>query len=549
MDKPAPLCNDPPLGRRAFWVGFSIGTLLFFAISYAFLAIPNLPLDVTGKRNVILGIGALFLYLFQWFAERRLRDVGIYPHIFKLALLAGCIPLLIPLFPNLPKLAKLLTIALSAKVCGVLTIIGFICLLLPTKQPKPEKEPSRLRYSINRWGAAIAQFVFETPKNILAPVPFEDYKRLLVVGLLLRVALAFTPLSALSVLVMARLCHLLIRRQRLTGICLPLSAILFPLLFELQLLPFALLLLLFYTGLLPDGTLPANRRPFLLICDLTLALFTTLFLLPQTPPLLLLLPFTFYFLLQVAHFSAVELLRFNDRKASPLLSCTLGPPRAATCAILVHGFADSPEAWRREGELLAANGWRVYIPLLKPDGREETWIQTVVDLIQRAKTEHACVTLWGHSMGGAVSTVAAGRLAPDKLILWAPFFAPKLGRKRVEWLYLLDRLLFLWPFTPTFFPAIRVGKGNRPTTYRVRRIIPIESFRAMLQLQYMAEATHLSVPVTLLLAHTDRVVDNAAIQRALPDATTHFAHDKKTSHALTNAADWEENLTKLLESL
>ncbi len=248
--------------------------------------------------------------------------------------------------------------------------------------------------------------------------------------------------------------------------------------------------------------------------------------------------------------AAVETARLGDRRADRVRGFALGPRDAARCAVLLHGFADTPEAWRREAAALAARGWRVIVPALSHRATERTWLRVAGAWVRRARRRHARVELWGHSMGGAVALAAAAEARPDALVLWAPFVEPWLGRRRVAALHAAHRLCLLWPRTFTFFPAAREGKGPEPTAYRVGRVIPVRTFAAMLR---MGDRARLAAregppcPVTVLLSRRDTVVDNAATLRALPGARVRWAADARSGHALTNAADWRENLAAVLQ--
>ena len=248
-----------------------------------------------------------------------------------------------------------------------------------------------------------------------------------------------------------------------------------------------------------------------------------------------------WLLLQFLYLLVIECVRRRDR-AAPTTPYALGSLAAENAAILVHGFADTPQAWRREAEMLATRGWRVLVPELSHDGTEADWLPLLVATLREAKAAHGRVVLWGHSMGGAMALAAARRETPDALILWAPFFAPRLGRTFTKLLYRLHRLLFLYPFVFTYFPALRQAKGSPASTYRVRRVIPVRTFAAMLRTQRLAQGEPPACPTLLLLSRRDRVVDNRAALRALPAAGQTFAAAPESGHALTNAADWAANL-------
>jgi carboxylesterase len=100
-------------------------------------------------------------------------------------------------------------------------------------------------------------------------------------------------------------------------------------------------------------------------------------------------------------------------------------------ALLVHGFAGSPEEMRPLAAVLAANGFLVEVPRLPGHGPEiraiadyrlEDWIGTVtagaVHLRERGVRRLVVV---GHSVGGSLALATAAEVQPDALVLLAPF--------------------------------------------------------------------------------------------------------------------------------
>lgn len=234
--------------------------------------------------------------------------------------------------------------------------------------------------------------------------------------------------------------------------------------------------------------------------------------------------------------------RDGETKARPV---RCGPEHARVAVVLVHGFADTPQAWQRQAEDLAGRGFAVLCPALKMNGDAEAWERAVRGAVDEARTCADRVWVWAHSMGCAVTLAA--RTGADGLVLWAPFFEPWLGRAPAKALLLAYRLLFPWGYTPTWFPALRTPRGGDGAPYRVRRIIPVRTFRAMLSEPARAlAAPQPECPVAVLVSSRDTVVRNAASRRALPKADFMRASDPMSGHALTNAADWRINLGRAL---
>ena len=260
-----------------------------------------------------------------------------------------------------------------------------------------------------------------------------------------------------------------------------------------------------------------------------------------------------YLLLQFLYGFLVEGVHALDRRAIPPpqpLTRTPASPTPIGTAVLIHGFADTPTTWQREADWLANHGYRVIAPLLSHESTEAEWLPTAIRALQTARAQGGHLLLIGHSMGGALALAAAATCPPDSLLLWAPFFAPHLGQRLVPLLYALHRLLFLWPRTFTFFPALRTAHGTPTFTYRVQRTLPVHTFAAMLRIPRLARrACPPPCPTLLLLPHRDTVVQTAATRQALPTIPTRMAQNATSSHALPNAADWRENLIACLEQL
>ena len=253
-------------------------------------------------------------------------------------------------------------------------------------------------------------------------------------------------------------------------------------------------------------------------------------------------------LLQPIYGLAVHFLR-RRFPGDPVQPLVFGPQKAPMGAVLLHGFADSPETWRREAEYLAARGWRIEVPVLSHDADASAWFAETEAAVQRLRAVCGSVSLWGHSMGGATALAASEKLRPDALILWAPFLAPRFGRRLTGGLCRLHRLLFLSPLTPTFFPCERHGCGDPATFYRIRRTVPLHMFLAMLNLQYQAEQARPLCPILVLLSQRDAVVNNRKTRSVLHQAVFLSASNPRSGHALPNASDWKENLENTIQIL
>ena len=252
-----------------------------------------------------------------------------------------------------------------------------------------------------------------------------------------------------------------------------------------------------------------------------------------------------YLAVQFVYVAVVEVAR-RAGTLSPSTTFERGNAAATRCVVLVHGFADTPLAWSRQADALAARGWRVIVPELDLTQTATQWQTVIREALIEARRTASWVELWGHSMGGALSMAVAQTEAVDRLVLWAPFLEPAMGNLASRTLYWLHRLFFLWPYTLTWFPVERRGKGEPETFYRVRRVIPTRTFQAALAVPQLALVKRAPVPTCLILSQNDRVVRNAPVLKAFEGVPVLWAANPRSSHALTNAVDWLENLKRVL---
>lgn len=109
----------------------------------------------------------------------------------------------------------------------------------------------------------------------------------------------------------------------------------------------------------------------------------------------------------------------------------LGPEDAKTAALLVHGFIGGGNNFGELPQRLAREGIRVRVMRLPGHGTSprDFAVTTETELLDAVTAEaaalherHERVVLVGHSMGAALSLLAAGRETPDGLVLAAPYF-------------------------------------------------------------------------------------------------------------------------------
>ncbi|MBL7646248.1 MAG: alpha/beta fold hydrolase [Candidatus Hydrogenedentes bacterium] len=115
---------------------------------------------------------------------------------------------------------------------------------------------------------------------------------------------------------------------------------------------------------------------------------------------------------------------------------TLGPSDSPRAVLFVHGFIGGQSNFHDLPDQVAAAGWRVRTMRLPGHGTsprdfERTSTDALLDGVlaelRALKQEHETVVVVGHSLGGALSTLAAAREPVDGLVLCAPFFGLTLG--------------------------------------------------------------------------------------------------------------------------
>ncbi|MYA50311.1 MAG: lysophospholipase [Chloroflexi bacterium] len=157
---------------------------------------------------------------------------------------------------------------------------------------------------------------------------------------------------------------------------------------------------------------------------------------------------------------------FAEEEHQPFRKSARGAMRGA--ALLVHGFPGTPADMRPLAASLAAAGWDVDAPLLPgfgpqiitlPNRRHVEWRDTVAERVRSLRTEHDTVIVVGHSLGAAVSIVAAQREMADGYALLAPYW--RFGGPVTHMLWPVVRLFFgRWrPLKRADFSDDRVRQG------------------------------------------------------------------------------------------
>lgn len=119
----------------------------------------------------------------------------------------------------------------------------------------------------------------------------------------------------------------------------------------------------------------------------------------------------------------------------------LGPENASNAILFVHGFSGTGNNYNDLPDRVAAKGWRTRVMLLPGHGTSpftfetttaEELLSAVIQELRTMRDRHEKLVLAGHSMGGALATLAASQMPLDGLILAAPYF-----NVTFKWYYIL----------------------------------------------------------------------------------------------------------------
>lgn len=221
----------------------------------------------------------------------------------------------------------------------------------------------------------------------------------------------------------------------------------------------------------------------------------------------------------------------RDRRTGVLLGCEsldLGPRNADTAVILVHGFVGGSNNFNDLPQRLADAGYRVRALRLPGHGTspfdlEETpgseILNYVIEQVRALKAQHRKVFVVGHSMGGALTVLAATSADVDGVVLAAPYF-----RITQRWFYILPVEVWNsltgwaihWVYKGDAF--IQVNRAEVKHEIASYRYIPA---RATAMIQHLAARARdpdvlesVQCPVLILEGTQDLAASPAAIDEA-----------------------------------
>jgi carboxylesterase len=226
--------------------------------------------------------------------------------------------------------------------------------------------------------------------------------------------------------------------------------------------------------------------------------------------------------------------------------------------LLIHGFGDSPAVFQRLAPALAAKGFTCRGLRLPQHGlpmaRYRTtsaaqWCEAVRSAVAELRRSHRRVFLIAHSLGGAVSVEAVSDPAAtvDGIVLLAPLFAVSNRRSPLlpahVWYYLLDHLLLFTDYVGVL-DKLDLWDQSAKSLMRDDRFVPRVVFRELFGLlaRNRQRAKEFRIPLLMVLARHDQVVDNAAAERFFNDCAAHpkrLIYVEKAGHMLPVDYGWE----------
>lgn len=204
------------------------------------------------------------------------------------------------------------------------------------------------------------------------------------------------------------------------------------------------------------------------------------------------------------------------------------PGEGRKACLLVHGWVGSRIDFNDLGERLQRKGVTVRLMLLpghgtNPRDLKDAGVEDFLAALERElaglRGTHEEVTLIGFSLGGALSTLAASRAPPDRLVLAAPFFEVTYriyyGLSPETWNFLLSPFIEYMVKGESFIRVNREEAKSRIFSYKVipTRAVAVlcEAGRRARDPQVLGKVT---CPVLLLQSRGDMAACPEAAEEA-----------------------------------
>jgi esterase/lipase len=223
----------------------------------------------------------------------------------------------------------------------------------------------------------------------------------------------------------------------------------------------------------------------------------------------------------------------------------LGPEDSDVAVLFVHGFVGVGNNFSELPERMADAGYRVREMLLPGHGTSpiefadtprDSFLSAVLEEVHQLKQHHEKVFMVSHSMGGALTTLAAATEDLDGIILGAPYY-----KVSYKWYYILP--VETWvkltsPFVKWTYKSdgfIRVKRQEAKQQIISYRWIPAKGSKTLNHLGKLAfdPATlgDITEPVLMLVS----TGDNAADPKSAEKAFDKMSSEDKTLITLENS--------------
>lgn len=247
-----------------------------------------------------------------------------------------------------------------------------------------------------------------------------------------------------------------------------------------------------------------------------------------------------------------------------------GAPDAETGFLLVHGFSDSPQLYRKMGPKLEQEGFYARAILLPGFGRDlesyansktEQWLEKLENEIALLRSRHSKVWIVAHSLGGALTIQHVLRSTNgtttevDGIVLIAP--AIQVSDVRSPLLptrFWHEFSKWTLPFSHTLSSPFSMDvrdeeEKDRPhrNTFSPRSIVD-QTF--LLADANRGQAGKLTLPCLVFLAQEDQVVDSPAIAdyyEQLGSSRKKLVVLENSGHVIPIDLEWQEVTRQIVE--
>lgn len=243
---------------------------------------------------------------------------------------------------------------------------------------------------------------------------------------------------------------------------------------------------------------------------------------------------------------------------------SIGNESCDVAILMIHGINETPHAYHKVAPKTSKDG--VYCRAMLLDGfgmpltdyQDSTindWLSSVDREFLALKKQHKTVLLAGHSLGGAIS-IQYALLHPnlvDGLILAAPAIEISNSRSPIlsvkTWHSILNLTWIFSKVTQSPFGIDAVDESERQSSMRM----PFTPRKVIDQTFEIIDRNHnreedLRMPVLILLAEQDKVIDNNAAKKffnKLPNSKNRMVEFENSAHAILCDFDWSKVATEI----